>query len=402
MPVFIKNGDDSAGSIQSSNFKPVWAVLNALKSHDEELSFELDNMRTSLGRESSLGEDGGSFSKIVFDLPITVNQSFSNSLKTYLVEETTSTWNFWFGLLEKYKETEGDVLVPSKYKTDSGLNLGFWVVNQRVNKENLDDKKIAKLNFLGFVWNSIDEKWKEGFSHLKEYFERKGNTSIVVSYVTKDGYKLGSWAKSLRKNKDTLSQDRKSKLESIGFEWEPVQSQWEKGFSYLKSFIEQKGNNSIPIKYVTKDGFNLGSWIAVQRRNSETIDKEKKDELDSLGFDWDPIETQWETGFYYLKEFKEKEGHLLVVKNYKTETGFRLGNWVSVQRQNQETLDKVKKTKLDSLGFDWDPIETQWNHGYAHLKRFYECEGNTLVPSIFKTEDDFKLGSWASPFKVIF
>lgn len=37
LPVFIENGDDPQASIEASNFKPVWDVLIALKSHDDVL-----------------------------------------------------------------------------------------------------------------------------------------------------------------------------------------------------------------------------------------------------------------------------------------------------------------------------------------------------------------------------
>ena len=41
LPVFIEDGVDAASSIEASNFKPIWYVLNALKAHDDVLSAEL-------------------------------------------------------------------------------------------------------------------------------------------------------------------------------------------------------------------------------------------------------------------------------------------------------------------------------------------------------------------------
>jgi predicted helicase len=101
LPVFIEDGDDAESSIQTSHFKPVWDVLNALKSHDEVLSFELDKYRTEMGRKGSTSGPGRG-SKVIVDLPQTVDVSFADSLRTCLVEQTTSSWNFWFGLLEAF------------------------------------------------------------------------------------------------------------------------------------------------------------------------------------------------------------------------------------------------------------------------------------------------------------
>ncbi len=52
LPVFIKAGEDAASTIEASNFKPIWEVLNALKAHDDVLADELDQIRTEMGRKS--------------------------------------------------------------------------------------------------------------------------------------------------------------------------------------------------------------------------------------------------------------------------------------------------------------------------------------------------------------
>ena len=108
LPVFIQDGDDAESSIQSSNFKPVWYVLNALKSHDDVLSVELDQLRTNLGWKHFQGQIIG-IPKVIIDLPQTVDKSFAESLKTILVEQTTASWNFMFGLLEDFVLVEGHV-----------------------------------------------------------------------------------------------------------------------------------------------------------------------------------------------------------------------------------------------------------------------------------------------------
>ena len=42
LPVFIQPSEDNIGTIEKSNFKPVWEVLKALRSHDERLDEELE------------------------------------------------------------------------------------------------------------------------------------------------------------------------------------------------------------------------------------------------------------------------------------------------------------------------------------------------------------------------
>jgi predicted helicase len=95
LPVFIENGDDPEASIESTNFKPLWEVVKALRSHDEMLALELDALRTEMGKLAKRSVQVGGLKKIVIDVPQSVDVNFSNSLRTHLIEHTTESWNFW-------------------------------------------------------------------------------------------------------------------------------------------------------------------------------------------------------------------------------------------------------------------------------------------------------------------
>ena len=103
LPIFLKDVNDLESTLNSSIFKTVVSVLRALKSHDEILSLELDQFRSNLGKKGKKYKIKG-FQKIVFDFPKKFDGSFSDALKTIIVEKTTESWNFWFSLLEKYFE----------------------------------------------------------------------------------------------------------------------------------------------------------------------------------------------------------------------------------------------------------------------------------------------------------
>jgi hypothetical protein len=63
-------------------------------------------------------------------------------------------WGQAFGALKAYKSQYGDCLVPSSYVTDDRLDLGSWVIDQRLNRqyEYMPKEKVEKLDELGFVW----------------------------------------------------------------------------------------------------------------------------------------------------------------------------------------------------------------------------------------------------------
>jgi len=227
LPVFIENGDDIEESIDSSNFKHVWEVLNALKSHDEELSFELESYRTEMGRNPA--SQPRDFTKIIFDIPTAIDKSFSESLKTFLVEKTTSSWSFMFGLLQAYCDREGHSRVPKRTKvTHNGVsfNTGAWVSKQRRNKETMSEERRLRLGLLpGWAWNKLDALWEDNFAALEFHASQDGNNARVPqnTKITHNGvsFNTGSWVSKQRTNKETMSEERRLRLGLLpGWEWD--------------------------------------------------------------------------------------------------------------------------------------------------------------------------------------
>src|SRR5260370_25199642 len=107
--------------------------------------------------------------------------------------------------------------------------------------------------------------------------------------------------------------------------------------------------------------------------------------LDVLGFVLDAIEVFWDEGFRNLKVYKKREGHCRV-RGAHVENGFRLGVWVDNQRQlrRRAGMSQERMQRLDELGFDWDPYETDWEEGFRYLMIYKEREGHCSVPALHK------------------
>ena len=350
LPVFIENGDDPELSIESTNFKPVWDVIKALRSHDEMLGFELDTLRTELGKTKKRIIQIGGLKKIVIDVPTSVDMNFSNALRTYLVERTTAPWHFWYGLLQEYYEKHGNIYVPQDYKTEDGMKLGDWVSFQRL-KKNISKSQIQLLDELGFIWSAYSYKWDIYVSAFKKYKEEFGKTSVPATYTTKDGLKLGTWVRNQMKKNPPL--DRKKELDDLGFVWEKTTKSWDFWYKSLLDYIEEFGDCKVMPNYKTKDGLNLGNWVSTQRKGKYITAKQKKI-LDEIGFVWKPQEERWETFYSALVEYQKKFGNCSIPRKFITKDGLALGAWVGYQRNRRETLSPERKKQLDDLGFIWE------------------------------------------------
>ena len=106
---------------------------------------------------------------------------------------------------------------------------------------------------------------------LQSYQKESGNSKVPNSYVSLDGFKLGFWVGRQRKYKtdNKLNQDQINRLEAIpGWSWDVFMDRLEKNFEQLHSYVKQYGNSRVPATYVSLDGFKLGSWVSVQRKNN--------------------------------------------------------------------------------------------------------------------------------------
>jgi Helicase associated domain len=378
----------------------VWDVLKALRAHDEELGEELDELRRQLGRR---GQRPRLPRKIHVDLPTRVGVDFARAFEVRLVEQTTAPWEFWFGLLEKFIERNGDANVPLTCTLD-GYNLGGWAITQRHNRAKgaLQADRERRLGELtGWTWGFRADRWEQGLSRVLDYVKQNGDALVPVSY-TVDGYPLGKWVTVQRV--DHLPRpralDSRQRLEDLpGWTWDALADRWEQGLSRVLDYVKQNGDALVPYAF-TVDGYPLGKWVKKQRGSyaNGILDADRRKRLEELpGWTWDPLADQWEQGFSRVLRYIEQNGDALVPYSY-TVDGYRLGKWVAKQRANfaNGTLEVDRKRRLDDVpGWTWDVRAAAWEEGYNRLLRYIEENGNARVPTSYML-DHYRLGKWVA------
>ncbi len=326
-------------------------------------------------------------------------------------EEIGFTWYILEEQFEKgfqetllYKERTGNPNAPKYYRTPEGFKLGIWQRTKRVKyrKGELSPDRIERLEEIGFTWEIWEEQFEKGFQETLLYKESTGNPNAPAQYKTAEGYQLGSWQSVLRQRyrKGKLSPDRIRRLEAIGFTWEMLEEQFEKGFQETLLYKERTGNPNAPQRYKTAEGFLLGSWQSNQRGNYTrgTLSPDRIKRLEEIGFIWDVLEEWFEEGFRETLLYKKRTGNPNAPQRYKTAEGFLLGSWQGVLRRRYRkgklSPDRVKR--LEEIGVTWDPLEEQFEKGFQETLLYKERTGDPNAPIGYKTPEGFLLGSWQS------
>ena len=262
-------------------------------------------------------------------------------------------WKEGFKHLVAYKEEFGDCWVPSLFKSKAiYFDLGGWVDEQRLRKEQITPEQLNRLNELGFVWEIVN--WELGYKHLVTYKEEFGDCLVPMSFKSSQ-FNLGSWVNKQRLKKDKLTTERLDQLTELGFVWGPMgranDLHWEDILKYLVIYKEEFGDCLVPSPFTFND-YDLGSWVNKQRLRKDKLKPQRLESLNELGFVWDISNAQWEDGFKYLVTYKEEFGDCLVPISFQSNV-YRLGGWVCKQRGQKERLTPERIKRLNDLGFVW-------------------------------------------------
>lgn len=99
----------------------------------------------------------------------------------------------------------------------------------------------------------------------------------------------------------------------------------------------------------------------------------------------------WNDAFLLACSYYKKNGNLIVVNNYITESGYNLGNWIYNQRRfyKRNNLSQEKIDMLNSIGMIWDTFENNWKIMYSQAAKVFNDYGHIDIYNI-----DEKLSIW--------
>lgn len=322
-----------------------------------------------------------------------------------------TSWERFYEAAKKYAEKYGDLLPPYQYVNEDGIRLGSWICSQRTARKNgvtrwgLTEEHIAKLDKIGMVWDVPDYLWEEGYASAVQYHKEHGDLNVPQKYVDKSGFRLGAWVNNQRKARKNgssiLTEDKIARLDILGIVWEDrIEKQWNDMFQALCDYYIQHQTANVPMKYKTKSGRNLHSWVNNQRDNYKKgkLSAERTEKLKSIGFVFE-MPDLWDVKFEAVKAYFKEHGNLDIPENYK-EGGGNLRGWLIRQkryanREGASRLSEDKIEKLRSIGLfeKISHLDRIWLQHYEAAKAYYEEHGNLHIPKDYVI-DGFQLGIW--------
>jgi len=193
-----------------------------------------------------------------------------------------------FQALVTYKEEFGDCNVPQTYPENP--RLGQWINTQRRYKkyDRLQKEHIKRLESIGFIWNRVEDAWKQMYQELVEYHQAYGDCNVPRYYSENRQLAIWVYGQRQRNNRGNLDAEKIEKLDELGFSWNPDQDFWDKMYDALVEYKEKYGHCNVPQKYSSNP--QLATWVSSQRRSmkKDRLSPERIKKLNQLGFDWTP------------------------------------------------------------------------------------------------------------------
>lgn len=195
------------------------------------------------------------------------------------------------------------------------------------------------------------------------------------------------------------------------------------GVAHLRQFAAEHGHALVPVGYRSPDGFTLGPWVVAKRmeRRAATLDIARARELQALaGWSWEPQDEAYEHGLAELLAYAGTNGHTRVPMKYHSPTGFKLGTWVFIRRQEYRT-GKISAERVAALeavdGWIWSALRGRprmagrdrlrqiavasegappdtFAQGVRELTSFAHRHGHVRVPPGHREPEGLNLTNW--------
>ena len=412
VPVFLEPGEDPTDMVASASFRPLVAVLQGLRSHDERLVEQLasraltsgkrkvyvrrdeDGRIVGTGRESEDQEQdddtkaAAEAALLHFSSPRDA-ATIAAFLRTRVYRPESLVWLEGYQALLRWRrenEITGLYAVPYDVEVEVGVTkdfpLGRWVHQQRkaLRAGELEERRKTLLDApeAGMVWEPGEEAWENKLAALRSYRRAMGHLAPRQDAVWGEGeamVPIGQHMANLRR-KHGLGKDpkraaeRAAQLAEIDPDWNcPWPLDWQRHYRVLADLVDADGQLPDIAPGVLMDGDDIGRWLQRQRRSWTELSEEQQQRLTALGVQ--PTDraatvpaakdggrtSAFQRGLAALTQYIQREGRSVVGRAHIEElpdgSAIRLGVFLSNQKARRDRLDARQRAALAELGYTW-------------------------------------------------
>ncbi len=329
VPVFLEPGEDPTDMVASASFRPLVAVLQGLRSHDDRLVEQLASRaltsgkrkvhirRDEDGRIVGASGQGNSEDQEQDDTQAAAEAAllhFSSPrdaatiaafLRTRVYRPESLVWLEGYQALLRWRkknEVTGLYAVPYDVEVEVGVTkdfpLGRWVHQQRkaLRAGELEERRKTLLDLpeAGMVWEPGEEAWENKLAALRSYRRATGHLAPRQDAVWGEGeamVPIGQHIANLRR-KGGLGKDqeraaqRAKQLAAIDPDWNcPWPLDWQRHYRVLADLVDADGHLPDIAPGVLMDGDDIGRWLERHKQPSTwaQLSTEQQERLSRLG-----------------------------------------------------------------------------------------------------------------------
>ncbi|KPI33407.1 helicase-associated protein [Actinobacteria bacterium OV450] len=311
VPVFLQPGEDPKDMIASASYKPLVAVLQGLRSHDERLVEQLASRALTHGQRKvhvrrdedgrivgSAGEgedqeedgtDAAAESALLHFSSPRDAATIAAFLRTRVYRPESLVWLEGYQALIRWRaENEITCLHAVPYDTETKVGvtkafpLGRWVHQQRkaLRAGELEERRKVLLDTpeAGMVWEPGEEAWEAKLAVLRSYRKATGHLAPRQDAIWREDdtmVPIGQYMANLRRKgaKNGLGKDedtattRAAQLAAIDKDWNcPWPLDWQRHYRVLADLVDADGQLPDIAPGVLWDGDDIGRWLKQQKQ----------------------------------------------------------------------------------------------------------------------------------------
>ncbi|MFD3665786.1 Helicase associated domain protein [Streptomyces sp. NPDC058659] len=304
VPVFLEPNEDPTDMVASASFRPLVAVLQGLRSHDERLVEQLASRALTSGKRKvhvrrdedgqivGAGGEGDGEDQEDDDTQAAAEAAllhFSSPrdaatiaafLRTRVYRPESLVWLEGYQALIRWRaenEITGVHAVPYDVEVEVGVTksfpLGRWVHQQRkaLRAGELEERRKTLLDApeAGMVWEPGEEAWESKLAALRSYRRATGHLAPRQDAVWGEGEAMvpvGQHLANLRrkggfgKDPDRAAK-RAQQLTEIDPDWDcPWPLNWQRHYRVLADLVDADGVLPYIAGGVMHDGDDIGTW----------------------------------------------------------------------------------------------------------------------------------------------